>query len=70
MILFALSRDGMAGVWGVWGDTGFPGDEDVDAEVAATIGGTLDNCRLDELEERWYETDMESDSAAFESRIL
>ena len=52
MMLLALSRDGMAGVWGVCGDIGLPGEDDVETEVAATIGGTLDSCRLDELDER------------------
>lgn len=36
----------------MWGDIGLPGDEDVEIEVPATMGGTLDNCRLDELDER------------------
>jgi hypothetical protein len=70
MMLFALSRDGMAGVCGVWGEMGLPGDEDVEAEVAATIGGTLESCLLEELEERCNDMDIESDRAAFESRIL
>jgi hypothetical protein len=69
MILFALSRDGIAGVWGVWGETGFPGDDDVEADVAATIGGTLESCRLEELEERCSDIDIDSDRAVFESRI-
>ena len=47
-----------------------PGDDDVEADVAATIGGTLDSCRLEELEDRCSDMDMESDRAAFESRIL
>ena len=53
------------------GDIGLPGDEDVEAEVAATIGGTLDNWRLEELDERWSinDEDMDSDSTALESRI-
>lgn len=55
----------------MWGEIGFPGEEDVDIEVPATIGGTLDNWRLDDADERWRssEDDMESDSAALESRI-
>ena len=70
MMLLALSRDGIAGVCGVRGDMRSPGDEDVDSEVPATIGGTLDNCRLEELEERWpsIDEDMESDKTACESR--
>jgi hypothetical protein len=52
MMLLALRREGIAGVWGVCGDIGFPGEDDVDMDVPATIGGTLDNCRLDELDER------------------
>jgi len=61
----------MAGVWGVCGDTGFPGEDETDIEVAATIGGTLDNCRLDELEERWSiaEEVIDSVNALFDSRI-
>jgi hypothetical protein len=51
---------------------GFPGDEAVDMDVPATIGGILDNCRLDDADERCIsrEDDMESDRAAFESRIF
>ena len=52
MVLLALSLDGMIGVWGACGEIGFPGDDEVDIEVPATIGGTLDNCRLEELDER------------------
>ena len=51
---------------------GFPGDEEVDIEVPGTIGGTLDNWRLDEVEDRWRsnDDDMESESAALESLIF
>jgi hypothetical protein len=68
----ALNLDGIAGVCGVWGEMGFPGEEDVDVDVPATIGGTLDNCRLDEVEERWRsrDDDIDSESAAFESLIF
>jgi hypothetical protein len=61
----------MAGVWGVWGETGFPGDDDVDIEVAATIGGTLESCRLDEVDDRCNSVDDDIDSvkALFDSRI-
>jgi hypothetical protein len=52
MIEFALRRDGIAGVCGVCGETGLPGEDDVEMDVAATIGGTLDKCRLEELDER------------------
>jgi hypothetical protein len=71
MMLLALRREGIAGVWGVCGDIGFPGEDDVDMDVPATIGGTLDNCRLDELDERWSinDDDMESERAALESLI-
>ena len=51
-MLFELRRDGIAGVCGVWGDTGFPGDDAVETDVPAAIGGTPDNCLLDELDER------------------
>jgi hypothetical protein len=42
----------MAGVCGVWGEIGLPGDEAVDTEVPAIIAGTLDRWRLDEDDER------------------
>lgn len=71
MILFALNREGMAGVWGVCGEIGFPGDDSVEIDVPATMGGTLESCLLDELDERCKrsEDDIESDKAAFESLI-
>tara|TARA_R110002060_G_scaffold21525_1_gene29200 strand:+ start:1510 stop:1698 length:189 start_codon:yes stop_codon:yes gene_type:complete len=61
----------MAGVCGVCGDTGLPGDDEADIDVAATIGGTLDNCRLEELDDRCsiVEDDMDSVNALFDSRI-
>ena len=70
-MLLALNLEGIAGVCGVWGDMGLPGDEDVDMDVPAIIGGTLDSWRLEEVEERCsnIDEDIESDSAAFESRI-
>ena len=43
MMLLALSLDGIAGVCGVWGDIGLPGDDEVDTEVPAIMGGTLDS---------------------------
>ena len=50
---------------------GFPGDDAVEMEVPAIIGGTLVNCRLDELDERCRSMDdeTESDNAAWESRM-
>jgi hypothetical protein len=42
----------MAGVCGVWGDIGFPGDEAVEIEVPATMGGTPESCLLEEMDER------------------
>lgn len=40
-IEFSLRRDGMAGVWG---EMGFPGDDDDgDADAGATMPGTLVN---------------------------
>lgn len=56
---------------GVCGERGLPGDEDVEADVAATMGGTLESWREDELDERWSirDEDRESDKAALESRI-
>jgi hypothetical protein len=61
----------MAGVWGVCGETGFPGDDEADIDVAATMGGTLDSCRLDELDDRCniVEEDIDSVNALFDSRI-
>jgi hypothetical protein len=69
MMLFALNREGMAGVCGVCGEIGFPGDEAVDIEVPAIIAGTLDNCRLDDDDERCsiVEDETESDRAMCES---
>lgn len=72
--LFELKREriaGVWGVWGVWGDIGFPGEEAVEMDVPATIGGTPDSCLLEEMEERCMciDCDIESDNAAFESRI-
>lgn len=69
---FALSLDGMAGVWGVCGDIGFPGDDDADIEVAATMAGTLESCRLDELNDRCNSVDEDIDSvnAWFDSLIV
>jgi len=30
---------------------GLPGEDEVDMEVPATMGGTLDSCRLEELDD-------------------
>lgn len=40
-------------------------------DVPATIGGTLDNCLLEDIDERWRcrEDEIESDKTAFESRM-
>lgn len=69
--LFELKRDRMAGVCGVCGDIGLPGDEAVEIDVPATIGGTPDNCLLEDMEERCrcMDDDIESERAAFESRM-
>lgn len=50
---------------------GFPGDEAVEIDVPATICGTPERCLLDDDEEcrRCIDVDIESDSAAFESRM-
>ena len=55
----------------MWGDIGFPGEDDVDTEVPWIIGGTLDNCLLDELDDlcKIKDDDIESDSTVFESLI-
>jgi hypothetical protein len=70
-ILLELNREGIAGVCGVCGEIGFPGEEAVEVDVPATMGGTPESCLLDEFEERCSsrEDDIESDRAAFESRI-
>lgn len=43
MMLLELSREGIAGVCGVWGEMGFPGDDEVENDVPATMGGTLES---------------------------
>ena len=55
----------MAGVWGVCGEMGLPGEEEVETEAPARAGGTPESWRLEELDERWrtVEEDMESLSA-------
>lgn len=69
--LFELKRDRMAGVCGVCGEIGFPGDEAVEIDVPATIGGTPDSCLLEDVDERCrcIDDDIESERAAFESRM-
>jgi hypothetical protein len=73
MLLAALSREGIAGVWGVCGESGFPGEDEVDTDVGGIIGGTLESCRLDEPDEpparNKREEDIESDNSLFESRM-
>lgn len=61
----------MAGVCGVWGDMGFPGDEAVEIDVPATIAGTPERCLLEDDDDcrRCIDVDIESESAAFESRM-
>ena len=53
------------------GDSGFPGEEDEDTEAPATMGGILESCRLEELEERFItnDEDKDSDKTALDSRI-
>lgn len=70
-MLGALRRDGIAGVWGVLGDIRSPGEDEFDIDVPDTMGGTLESCRLDELEDRCSisDDDMESVRAMLESRI-
>lgn len=56
----------------MWGDRGFPGEEDADIEVAAIIPGTLVSWRLDELDDRCRFTDdevIDCVRASFDSRI-
>lgn len=61
----------MAGVCGVWGEMGLPGEEAVEIEVPATMGGTPESCLLEEVDERCksIDDDIDSDSCAFESLI-
>ena len=51
---------------------GFPGEDEVEIDVPATIGGTPESCRLEEADDlcNINDEDMESDNAALESRIL
>ena len=67
----ALKREGIAGVCGVCGEIGFPGDDDVEIDVAATMGGTLDSCRLEEVDDRCKSIDEVNDSVRMlcDSRI-
>jgi hypothetical protein len=57
----------------VCGESGFPGEDEVDNDVGGIIGGTLESCRLDEPDEpparNRREEDMESDNSLFVSRI-
>ena len=59
----------MAGVCGVWGESGLPGDEAVDTDVPAIMAGTLESCRLDDDDDRcnMVDEETESESAAWES---
>ena len=61
----------MCGVWGVWGDIAFPGEEAVEADVPATIGGAPESCLLKELFDRCNtkDDDIESERAALDSRM-
>ena len=71
MVRLSLRREGTAGVCGVCGEMGLPGEEAVETEVPCTMGGTLESCLLEELEERCrsIEEFNESDSWVFESRM-
>lgn len=53
------------------GEIGFPGEDEADIEVPATIGGMFASCLLEELEDRWFtrDEDIESVSTEFESLI-
>lgn len=55
----------------MWGEMGLPGEEDVETEVPWTMGGTLDNWRLEELEDLCSnnDDDNESDNAVLDSRM-
>ena len=70
-MLFALSREGIAGVCGVCGEIGLPGEEAVDTDVPAIMAGTLDRCRLEEDDDRWSIVEEETDPASpvWDSRI-
>ena len=69
---FSLSRDGIAGVWGVCGECGLLGDDEADTDAGATIPGTLVSCRLDELDDRCICMDdvIDSVKALFDSLIM
>lgn len=54
----------MAGVCGVCGEMGLPGEDAVDTEVPAIIAGTLDRWRLEDDDERWSIVDEDTDSAS------
>lgn len=71
MMLFALNRDGIAGVCGVCGDMGFPGDDAVETEVPATMGGTLESWRLEDEDDlcNIMDDETESDNVLYGSRM-
>ena len=67
----SLSLEGTAGVCGVWGEIGFPGDEE-EENVDGTIPGLL-NPLVDAVGDcgcKSKEDDIESASAECDSRIL
>lgn len=51
-MLLLLRREGMAGMWGVCGDMGLPGDDEVEKDDPAIIPGTLCNWRLEDEDDR------------------
>ena len=53
----------MAGVCGVWGEIGLPGEDAVDTDVPPIIAGTLDRWRLEDDGVRWSMVEEETDSA-------
>lgn len=71
MMELLLSRDGIAGMCGVCGDIGLPGEEEVEKELPAIMPGTLCSCLLDVDDERCNikEDDMDSDSWVVDSRM-
>jgi hypothetical protein len=69
-MLLLLNREGMAGMCGVWGEMGLPGEEEVEIEPGI-MPGTFCSWRLDELEDlcRTVDDCIDSVSWPVESRI-
>lgn len=70
-MLLLLSRDGTAGMCGVCGEIGLPGDDEPDKDAPPISPGIFDSCRLEDDDDRcsMTEEDMESDKCVLESRM-